>query len=304
MAAIRDLLLDGNVAMVTCALVDGHARNHDVAVEYGFLFEMKLAATDEIAGDVPINDGLLTMHFIGKCNVGLFLNDESLAMQLSHDFAGAVECHIPRAINTPLESALDEDVVTMNGDIGNHSLFLDGNVAPGLDPSVPVAVNHVVLEADVCPAGGTECRGGFRGCLMLVIALETLDLPARVFLVKEATRRAHSLADLGTELAGARVFLLGIKLISPPGGMFSICCWISTLLLNLMMLVFAVFFSGGKGVPGSVVYLQRLAMEHLIVAATAATVGGYGDSRLGLLVLAIGTRHRDQIPLWGRLLRG
>ena len=153
MAVKRGSMLDGNVSMVTRSLVDGHARNHDVAVEDGFLLEMQFAAADEIACDLPINDGLLAMHLIGKCNVGLLLNDEPFAMELSHDFARAVECYIPRAIDTSLERALNKDVVTVNGDIGHHSLFLNGDVTTGLDPAVPVVVNDVVLEADVCPAG-------------------------------------------------------------------------------------------------------------------------------------------------------
>ena len=95
-----------------------------------------------------------------KIDFGAALNDHAVAGDGSIDFAVFTDDEIAGALSSALDLAFDDEVVSVNGDAGDVALFVNEDVAPGLDAGVVLVSDVVISESDVGTTVGAKGRLG------------------------------------------------------------------------------------------------------------------------------------------------
>lgn len=127
---------------------DRESTHFDIAGQGGSFLQSQETAAGKVPGDQAIDPAFVGLDDLEKLDLGSFLNEETLADDLSGDLAMAAENEVTGALDIASEVSLDDEVVTLNGSSKDDSFFENMNVAASLDTAAPRFPDLAILHGD------------------------------------------------------------------------------------------------------------------------------------------------------------
>lgn len=148
--------------------------------EAGAFFEDDGTVAEDLAFDLAVDVREFGVDGVEEFDADAALDAELTALHVANDSTGAADDQVTRAFDRGDEFAENEQVMALDEGPGKGTAFEDGDVAAGLDATVPGLLDLVVLHAEVAAAAGALAGLGLGEDLEDFTALETGNFDGRL----------------------------------------------------------------------------------------------------------------------------
>ncbi len=108
---------------------------------------------------MPINDDFTSFDSAHKVDFSSPLDDDSFAKNRAINLSGFTNDEVTRALSASLNFAFNCQIMALDGDAIDGTLFMNEDVSSCLDSRIDLVPDIVVFKADVGTTIWTECRG-------------------------------------------------------------------------------------------------------------------------------------------------
>lgn len=131
-----------------CAVGDGEGFHFDIAGEGGAFFQGEFTPAGDVTSDEAVNGAFVRLDGGEEFDFGAAFDEEALADDVSAYFSVPTHGEVAGAFDISGEFAFDGEVMTLDGFAGDDALFVDEDVAAGLDTAGVDGLDVMALEGD------------------------------------------------------------------------------------------------------------------------------------------------------------